>query len=197
MAGPATNADEQWILSCFFKDICTATPTPLTDNSAEYPLGVELMPRMNRNVEELIGLGLTAENWAPDLPDLQPHADWRVSKTKDFIDKQNGQLGTALDDLCRELDIGIAAAHLARLFHQETGLGIREYSKRVRMRTAARKLESTALPIKHIAADLGYRGPADFFRQFKQQFNVTPCEFRALQRSRRTATVRTAHTALL
>jgi AraC-like DNA-binding protein len=154
------------------------------------------MPRINRNVDNLIGLGL-AENWAPDLPDLEAHADWRVSKVKDFIDKQNGQLGTALDDLCRELDVGIAAAHLSRLFRHETGLGIREYSRRVRMRTAARKLESTTLPIKHIAADLGYRGPADFFRQFKQQFKVTPCEFRILQRSRSTASSGTAYTALL
>jgi AraC-like DNA-binding protein len=184
MAGLSTNADERRILSCFPKDICTATPVQLTDNSTEYPLGVELMPRINRNVEDLIGLGLTAEDWAPDLPDLQAHADWRVSKVKDFIDKHNGHLGTALDGLCRELHIGITAAHLSRLFHQETGLGIREYSRRVRMRTAAKKLESTTLPIKHIAADLGYRGPADFFRQFKQQFNVTPCEFRILQRSR-------------
>jgi AraC-like DNA-binding protein len=183
MAGLSTNADERRILSCFWKDICTATPMQLTDNSTEYPLGVEVMPRINRNVDNLIGLGL-AENWAPDLPDLEAHADWRVSKVKDFIDKQNGQLGTALDDLCRELDVGIAAAHLSRLFRHETGLGIREYSRRVRMRTAAKKLESTTLPIKHIAADLGYRGPADFFRQFKQQFKVTPCEFRILQRSR-------------
>ncbi|HKT49190.1 MAG TPA: AraC family transcriptional regulator [Candidatus Angelobacter sp.] len=150
------------------------------------------MPRINRNVENLIGLGLPREDWAPDLPQLQAHADWRVSKVKDFIDQQNGNVGTALDCLCRELDVGITAAHLSRLFRQETGLGIREYSRRMRMRAAARKLESTALPIKHIAADLGYRGPADFFRQFKQQFNVTPCEFRILQRTRRSSDSGTA-----
>jgi len=150
------------------------------------------MPLINRKVANLIRLGTPVEDWIPDLPHLQAHADWRVSKVKDFIDKQNGNVGTALDYLCRELDIGITAAHLSRLFRQETGLGIREYSRRLRMDTAARKLESTALPIKHIAADLGYRGPADFFRQFKQQFNVTPCEFRILQRSRRSSGSRTA-----
>jgi AraC-like DNA-binding protein len=192
MAVLSTSADELRILSCFLKSICTATPVQLTDNSTEYPLGVELMPRINRKVDNLIRLGTPVEDWAPNLPHLQAHADWRVSKVKDFIDKQNGNVGTALDYLCRELDIGITAAHLSRLFRQETGLGIREYSRRLRMDTAARKLESTALPIKHIAADLGYRGPADFFRQFKQQFNVTPCEFRILQRSRRSSGSRTA-----
>jgi AraC-like DNA-binding protein len=192
MAVLSTNADELRILSCFLKSICTATPVQLTDNSTEYPLGVELMPRINRKVDNLIRLGTPVEDWAPNLPHLQAHADWRVSKVKDFIDKQNGNVGTALDYLCRELDVGITAAHLSRLFRQETGLGIREYSRRLRMDTAARKLESTALPIKHIAADLGYRGPADFFRQFKQQFNVTPCEFRILQRSRRSSGSRTA-----
>lgn len=197
MAGLLTNADERRILICFSTDDGTATSVQLTDDLAEYPLGVELMPRIILNVENLIGLALTAQDWAPDLPNLQAHADWRVSKLKDFIDKQNGRLGTALDDLCKELDIGITAAHCSRLFRPETGLGIREYSRRVRMRTAANKLESTALPIKHIAADLGYRGPADFFRQFKQQFNVTPCEFRILQRSRRSTTSEPHNTALL
>ena len=192
MAGLSTNADELRMLSCFLKSICTATPVQLTDNSTKCPLGVELMPRINRNVENLFGLGVPAEDRTPDLPHLQAHADWRVSKVKDFIDKQNGNVGTALHCLCGQLDIGITAAHLSRLFRQETGLGIREYSRRLRMDTAARKLESTALPIKHIAADLGYRGPADFFRQFKQQFNVTPCEFRILQRSRRSSGSRTA-----
>jgi len=192
MAGLSTNADERRMLSYFLKSICTATPVQLTGNSTEYPLGVELMPRINRKVDNLIRLGTPVEDWAPNLPHLQAHADWRVSKVKDFIDKQNGNVGTALDYLCRELDVGITAAHLSRLFRQETGLGIREYSRRLRMDTAARKLESTALPIKHIAADLGYRGPADFFRQFKQQFNVTPCEFRILQRSRRSSGSRTA-----
>src|SRR5690242_13853040 len=109
MAGLSTNADERRMLSCFLKSICTATPVQLTDNSTEYPLGVELMPRINRNVENLIGLGLPREDWAPDLPQLQAHADWRVSKVKDFIDKQNGTVGTALDYLCRELDVGITA----------------------------------------------------------------------------------------
>jgi AraC-like DNA-binding protein len=150
------------------------------------------MPRINRNVENLVELTPAAEDWVVNLPELQPNADWRVSKVKDFIDKQDGQLGSVLDRLCRELDIGITGTHLSRLFRQETGLGIREYSRRRRMRTAAVKLKSTALPIKHIAADLGYRGPADFFRQFKLQFKVTPCEFRILTRSRGNSDLRTA-----
>jgi AraC-like DNA-binding protein len=147
--------------------------------------GIELMPRTNRDSEIIMGAAARIEECVPNVPDLQPGADWRVAQLKDFIDRQDGQLGPGLEHLCRQLDIGISASHLSRLFRLETGLGVREYSRRLRMRAAAQRLAKTALPIKHIAADLGYRGPADFFRQFKRQFKMTPSKFRILQRSGR------------
>lgn len=153
----------------------------LAGNQVRKRSDIELVTRdeTNRGSREIAA---RSQDWFICVPQLQPGGDWRVARIKSLIDEQNGQVGAALDRLCRELDIGVTAAHLSRLFRLETGLGVREYSKRMRMRAAAHKLTSTALPIKHIAADLGYTSPADFYRQFRNQFKVTPREFRAVQR---------------
>lgn len=116
------------------------------------------------------------------LPAIAANADWRVSRLQRFIDGNQGRIGWRLSEVCRQLDLGITAPHLARLFHQGLGLSIREYSKLRRLHTAAIKLRTTSLSVKEIAADLGYHSPADFFRQFKQVFLVTPLTFRSLSR---------------
>jgi len=115
----------------------------------------------------------------------RPYADvdWRVSRLRQSIDERDGQLGLNLSELCRQLDLGITASHVSRLFHRVTGIGIREYMKQKRLQSAAIKLQTTTLSIKEIAADLGYRTPADFFRQFKKGFHVTPTAFRAASRT--------------
>lgn len=118
------------------------------------------------------------------VPSLPPNADWRVLRLQQFIHEHNGRLGCRLSDTCRKLDLGVTASHVSRLFRQNCGLGIREYRKLTRLHVAATKLQSTSMSVKEIAADLGYGTPADFFRQFKQAFQMTPRNFRAMQRAR-------------
>jgi len=43
---------------------------------------------------------------------------------------------------------------------------------------AAERLKATDLPIKVIAAEFGYRKPVDFARIFKEQYRLSPTEFR-------------------
>jgi AraC-like DNA-binding protein len=117
-------------------------------------------------------------------PTNQNTADWRAVRLRRFIDDHDGNVGCSLGDLCRQLDLGITPSHASRVFRSALGIGVREYMKRVRLGAAGRKLESTSLSIKEIAADLGYKTPADLFRQFKQAFRITPKRFRALRRSR-------------
>jgi len=118
------------------------------------------------------------------VPALPPNADWRVSALHRFISDLNGSLGHKLDEICAQLDLGITASHIARLFRQQVGLGFREFHKLTRLRHAAHQLRNTSLLVKEITAELGYRSPADFHRQFKQMFGMTPRRFRAVQRPR-------------
>lgn len=104
--------------------------------------------------------------------------DWRVERLQHFINSVHGKLGSNLDRTCKQLDLGVSGSHGARLFKKHLGLGVREYAKRKRLALAADKLKSTTLPVKEIAADLGYRSQTDLSRQFKQVFWLTPTEFR-------------------
>ncbi|MGH9568815.1 MAG: helix-turn-helix transcriptional regulator, partial [Candidatus Angelobacter sp.] len=112
------------------------------------------------------------------VPRFTSNADWRVSRLLAFIDEQNGRIGSKLADVCHTLDLGVTASHASRLFSQALGIGIREYSKLRRLHTAAARLQSTSMSVKEIAANLGYQTPADFHRQFKLFFRVTPVAFR-------------------
>jgi AraC family transcriptional regulator len=116
------------------------------------------------------------------VPGLAPNADWRVTRLQQFIEEHQGCIGCRLSEACQKLDLGVTASHASRLFRQDLGLGIREYTKLKRLHTAAIKLQTTSLSVKEIAADLGYRTPADFFRQFKNLFQVTPLTFRSMSR---------------
>ncbi len=108
--------------------------------------------------------------------------DWRVRKLQEFIDGNDGKTGWDLRAVCQHLQLGISSGHAAKIFKRLTGIGLREYAKRRRLKTAADRLKCTPGPVKEIAADLGYRSPRDLARRFKQVFQLTPTEFRRTHR---------------
>jgi len=116
------------------------------------------------------------------MPNPRPPADWRVEGILQFIDAQGGKLGWDLNDVCTRLALGISGTHAAKLFTRHTGMGIREYTKQVRLTLAAQRLRTTTGSVKQIALELGYRNPNDFCRQFKKLFSLNPTEFRAVCR---------------
>jgi AraC-like DNA-binding protein len=104
--------------------------------------------------------------------------DGRIVRLLGFIDAQDGNIGWDLDRACRELKLDISGAHAARLFKRCTGLGVREYAKRRRLSLAAERLRITDIPVKTIAAEFGYQSLPHFSRRFKDQFGLSPIEFR-------------------
>jgi len=95
-----------------------------------------------------------------------------------FIDSNDGSIGWDLDHACRELRLDISGAYAARLFKRCTGLGVRQYAKKKRLLMAAERLTTTDIPIKAIAAEFGYRSLPHFTRRFKEQFRLSPTDFR-------------------
>ena len=104
--------------------------------------------------------------------------DRRIMKLLHFIDSHDGSIGWDLDHACRELRLDISGAYAARLFKRCTGLGVREYSKKKRLLMAAERLTTTDIPIKAIAAEFGYQSLPHFTRRFKEQFRLSPTDFR-------------------
>lgn len=122
-------------------------------------------------------LGDVLHRLVPKPGKVRSAMDWRVRTLLQHIDSHTG-IEWDLKHACRELKLDISAAHAARLFKHYTGLGVREYAKKKRLLLAAERLTTTDLPVKVIAAEFGYKKPVDFARGFKEQYHVSPTQFR-------------------
>jgi AraC-like DNA-binding protein len=100
------------------------------------------------------------------------------------------ELGRIADDIqahpARERDWNAVArsaamspSHFRRVFRAFTGLAPNQYQIHIRMREAADQLRRSAVPIKQIAADVGYDNVYYFTKLFKDRFGLPPGRYRA------------------
>ena len=75
---------------------------------------------------------------------------------------------------------GFSVPHFHRVFTAHVGENIAGYVRRVRMERAGRKLRMGAVDITEVALAAGYDTHAAFSKAFKQQFGLSPSEFRQL-----------------
>jgi AraC family transcriptional regulator len=70
--------------------------------------------------------------------------------------------------------------HFHRIFTGCVGENIATYVRRVRLERAGRKLRMGAVDITQVALAAGYKTHAAFGKAFKQQYGLSPREFRQL-----------------
>jgi AraC family transcriptional regulator len=70
--------------------------------------------------------------------------------------------------------------HLHRIFAACTGESVARHVRRIRLERAGRKLRVGAVDITEVALAAGYQTHAAFSKAFKQQYGLTPAEFRQL-----------------
>lgn len=98
-----------------------------------------------------------------------------LEKTREFL----AQTETFAPDYARLAhDLGWGLSTLRRKFKAATGLALHEALMQNRLDNARRLLGETDLPLKAIAAQLGYRDAQFFAAQFKQLSGVTPAIYR-------------------
>ena len=73
---------------------------------------------------------------------------------------------------------GMSRASFSDHFSRAFGLGPIEFVQKTRLRVAARLLEVTDLPIKAIAASVGYAGSRSFSRAFEAAYGTLPTRYR-------------------
>ena len=73
---------------------------------------------------------------------------------------------------------GMSRASFSDHFSRACGLGPIEFVQQTRLRVAARLLEVTDLPIKAIAASVGYSGSRSFSRAFEAAYGTLPTRYR-------------------
>lgn len=74
---------------------------------------------------------------------------------------------------------GMSRSAFADGFARTFGESPIEFVQRVRLRHAAQMLSSTDLPVKAIAASIGYASRSSFSRLFRDEYGVDPSTFRA------------------
>jgi AraC family transcriptional regulator len=75
---------------------------------------------------------------------------------------------------------GFSVPHFHRIFTACVGENIASYVRRVRLERAGRKLRLGAVDITEVALAAGYETHAAFSKAFKQQYGLSPSEFRQL-----------------
>src|SRR5574339_501159 len=75
---------------------------------------------------------------------------------------------------------GFSVPHFHRVFTEHVGESAISYVRRLRLERAARKLRMGAVDITEVALAAGYDTHAAFSKAFKQQFGLSPSEFRQL-----------------
>ena len=72
----------------------------------------------------------------------------------------------------------VSPAPLGRLFRQEFGRSPQAYFRDLRMQTARGLLADPAMPVKHVAAQVGFSDVFSFSREFRKAEGISPREFR-------------------
>jgi AraC family transcriptional regulator len=75
---------------------------------------------------------------------------------------------------------GFSVPHFHRIFTAHIGENILNYVRRMRLERAGRKLRMGAVDITEVALAAGYDSHAAFSKAFKQQYGISPSEFRDL-----------------
>ena len=83
----------------------------------------------------------------------------------------------SLDSLSQEFHYSVS--QLSRMFHRYTGKTYSTCLREFRLQRAAELLEHTETPIPEVAEQSGFNNMSNFYRQFRQQYDVTPADYRA------------------
>lgn len=75
---------------------------------------------------------------------------------------------------------GYSVPHLHRLFTASMGVSMSDYVRQLRLQRAGYKLRMGAVDITQVALAAGYQTHAAFGKAFKQQYGLSPSEFRDL-----------------
>lgn len=102
-------------------------------------------------------------------------SDERMRKALRFIDRNLGET-ISLSELAGIANL--SRDHFIRMFCHEVGYTPIRYITIRKMLKACLKLASTSLPVKDIAASLGYSDFSYFSRIFKQECHMTPIQYR-------------------
>nr|WP_246352220.1 AraC family transcriptional regulator [Sphingomonas xinjiangensis] len=115
---------------------------------------------------------------ARKLAQGETHSDPRVAKVVSAVltDPGSPHSIASLAEL-----IGMSRATFIRHFMRATGMNPMQFVAKARLDHAAELLRSTDLPVKSVAARIGYLNRSHFSRAFRRAHGMDPSQFRSAQ----------------
>ncbi len=99
-----------------------------------------------------------------------------ITKAINYIRAETKKSDITIDDIASHA--GFSKDYFNRIFFAHTGFNIMEYVRFSRLKKAAHLLRITDDDILSIALDCGYEAHESFSRAFKNQYGVSPSEYR-------------------
>jgi AraC-like DNA-binding protein len=121
----------------------------------------------------LLGRLVVQHRRRPDAPPTRARLDGVIRYLKARLSAEH-----AVGHLARLAHL--SPSHFAAAFKAHTGFPPLDFLIRLRMQKAAQLLDTTQLPVKAVAASLGYEDPLYFSRVFHKVQGVSPAGYRAI-----------------
>lgn len=102
-------------------------------------------------------------------------APWQLRRIEDFVHSSDG-LRLRIADLSAVAEV--SSGHFARAFKKSTGRTVHEFIEDVRLERAYALLAESTVPLKQIAARLGFATPSSFTLAFRRATGTTPACYR-------------------
>jgi AraC-like DNA-binding protein len=144
---------------------------------------LELRGILQRFYLKKAGLSVTRQPEAapaegPENTVEEPKAEDKfVLKVRQIIEAHISDAGFNVEQLCKEIFMSHSKLH--RKLNAVTGCSANKFIRIIRLNKAKKLLQDSTATIASIAIDCGYNDPGYFTRVFKQEFGITPNEWKA------------------
>lgn len=136
---------------------------------------LELRQKLQAHYRLVAGLTDTTEKEKAQ-PAAPEEEDYFVKKARRVVEAHLDDCDFTVEQFC--LEMKISNAHLHRKLSALTGFSATRFIRYIRLNKAKELLQNPALSITAVAFDTGFNDPSYFGRVFKQEFGVTPLEWR-------------------
>ncbi|PCE66704.1 hybrid sensor histidine kinase/response regulator transcription factor [Sediminicola luteus] len=99
-----------------------------------------------------------------------------LTKALAIVEQRASDPSLTVEELSNEL--GLSRVHVFRKFKALTGQGPKEFIQTIRLKQAAKLLQSGKLNVSDISFKVGFQNPVSFGRAFKRQFGLSPLAYR-------------------
>lgn len=140
---------------------------------------LETRRRLQRHYRSVAGIGgehFPLKLTKPVTPEMKESEDYFVRKVRRAVEAHLDDAEFNVEGLCKE--IGMSHSHLHRKLSALTGCSATKFIRNIRLAKAKELLENPNLTITSVAFDSGFNDPGYFGRVFKQEFGMTPVEWR-------------------